>query len=57
MNFGSLEALMRALLGNQLSVDDLQNELKGLHPKQRLQLFEKLDEVQRLRESKTERAC
>jgi hypothetical protein len=46
MPFKTIEALAIALLGNQLSVDDLQAALKGFHPKQRLKLFEQLDQLQ-----------
>jgi hypothetical protein len=46
MQHKSLEALVIALLGNKLTVDELQAELKGLNPKQRLGLFERLDLMQ-----------
>jgi hypothetical protein len=46
MNFKTLEALAIALLGNQLSVDDFQVAMKGLNSRQRLQLFEQLEELQ-----------
>ena len=46
MQHKSLEALAIALLGNQLTVDELQAELKGLNPKQKFSLFERLDQLQ-----------
>ncbi len=53
MPFKTIEALAIALLGDQLSVDELQAALRGLHPTQRLSLFERLDQLQFAPEDQT----